>query len=700
MTSLTRAIFRPRSIALIGASADPTKHSALPQKFLAQHGYPGELFPINPRRAEVQGLRAYPAVVDVPVQVDHAFIMLPTEFVLAAVQDCVKAGVGCITIMSNGFGEAGAEGEARQAELMQILAGSNSRLLGPNALGVVDLHANVALSANEVLALPDLPKGDIGLISQSGSMMGAILSRGAARGIGFSKLVSVGNEADISVAELVQMMVDDSETAVIQLFVETIRNHEELRRVAMNAHRASKPILAYRLGRSAVGQQLAVSHTGALAGSGRATEAFLKDIGVAEIRNFDAFLDAPALFRRSRPTGSRIGAMSTTGGGGALIVDNLGERDIVVTSPPAAVRERLAARGITIGDAPLVDLTLAGTNAVTYGAVLEEFLASEEVDAVVAVVGSSSQFRPERAVAPIVASTSTKPVAVFLTPNALRSQELLRAAGIPVFTQPEACADALRAWTEWRAPRVLAQVRRDDVIALLQQHRPSDRSGITLNATQSQAIFKGLGIEQAHEWLLGPQPDSWLPDDVASIRYPCVLKIASADVPHKTEVGGVRLGIGSASELRAAAGEMLVKVKTALPNARIEGFQVQETIVGLAEVLVGVSRDPAAGPMISVGMGGVLAELYQDVSLRPAPVTQDEAHAMISEVKAFKQLTGYRNLPKGDINALAKAISLVSTLMCVDGPNVAEAEINPLVVLRDGQGVRALDGLVILEGGQ
>lgn len=690
---LSDVLFRPRTIALVGASADAGKHSAMPQKHLMQHGFTGELFPINPRRSEIQGVKAYPTVRDVPARVDHAYIMLPTEHVLRAVHDCVAAGVGCVTIMSNGFAEAGAEGQALQAELLRMITGSGTRVLGPNALGVVDLHANVALSANEVLSLPELPKGDVGLISQSGSMLGAILSRGAARGTGFSKLVSVGNEADISVAELIEMMVEDSQTSVIQLFLESIRSPDALRAAALKAYRANKPILAYRLGRSAVGQQLAVSHTGALTGSGRATSAFLKDIGIAEISNFDALLDAPPLFRASRATGSRIGVMSTTGGGGALVVDNLGERNITVTPPPLQMRERLAEQGIHVSDAPLVDLTLAGTNASTYGAVLREFLASDDVDALVAVVGSSSQFRPERAVAPILEANATKPIAVFLTPDADRSQRLLRKAGIAVFSQPEACADALRAWASWRAPRQQDISLNTTAAEKLRLHR----RGETLSAAESQSVFETLGVMQAQEWLLGADPEAWTPMDLAAIGFPCVLKISSADVPHKTEVGGVRLGISGAENLREAARAMLAFVKASLPAARIDGFQVQETIQGLAEILVGFSRDASVGPIVSVGMGGVLAEIYQDVSLRPAPVTPAEARTMISEVKAFAQLAGYRNLPKGDLDALANAIAQVSSLACTGEIQVAEAEINPLAVLAEGRGVRALDGLVVLQ---
>ncbi|RYF49235.1 MAG: CoA-binding protein, partial [Comamonadaceae bacterium] len=453
MKKLADALFRPATIALVGASADEGKHSALPQKHLALHGYSGAIYPVNPRRDVIFGLKSYARVSDVPEPVDHAYVMLPTGQVLAAVEDCVAAGVRCVTVMSNGFSEAGSEGQDRQDKLLALLAGSGTRLLGPNALGIVDLHAGVALSANEVLSLTDLKAGDVWLISQSGSMLGAILSRGSARGVGYSRLASVGNEADISMAELIDIMVDDPETNIIQLFMETIRSPQALRKAAMRAHEAGKPILAYRLGRSAIGQHLAVSHTGALTGNGKATSAFLRDIGIAELCNFEALLDAPALFRHGRGGGARIGVMSTTGGGGALIVDNLGERDIDVVAPTPQIQANLAARGIEISDAPLVDLTLAGTNAATYGAVLSEFLQSPDVDAVVAVVGSSSQFRPERAVAPLLNIESGKPVAVFLTPNAERSRQLLREAGVAVFSQPEACADALAAWARWQAPR-------------------------------------------------------------------------------------------------------------------------------------------------------------------------------------------------------------------------------------------------------
>ncbi|HEY9280628.1 MAG TPA: acetate--CoA ligase family protein [Eoetvoesiella sp.] len=691
MSELVDALFRPKTIALVGASADADKHSALPQKHLVQHGYPGTIFPINPRRDAVLGLMAYPKVSEVPEQVDHAYIMLPTEHVLSAVEDCIAAKVRCVTIMSNGFSEAGSEGMLRHEKLLGMLKGSQTRLLGPNALGVVDVHAHVALSANEVLSLSELPAGDVGLISQSGSLLGAILSRGVALGVGFSKLVSVGNEADISVAELIEMMVEDPETRIIQLFLETIRCPDALRRAAMNAHAANKPILAYRLGRSAIGQHLAVSHTGALTGNGKATSAFLRDVGIAELSNFEALLDAPALFRHGRGAGARIGVMSTTGGGGALIVDCLGERNIDVVSPSPEMQGGLARKGINISDAPLVDLTLTGTNPETYGAVLSAFVDSPDIDAVVAVVGSSSQFRPDRAVSPILSIQAKKPVAVFLTPNAERSRKLLREAGVAVFSQPEACADALSAWARWQAPRQHTDPAAVEVMAL-----DGREPGQTLSSVDSQHVLASLGIPQVQEWTLSAAPSSWQGATMEQIQFPCVLKISSASIPHKTEVGGVKLGIANVNELRQEAQEMLVRIGTTLPNAIIDGFQVQEMVQGLGEVLVGYSHDPAVGPIISVGLGGVLAELYQDVSIRPAPVSTQEVKKMLAEVKAFAQFSGYRNLPLGDLDALADVVARMSTLAKCANAHIVEAEINPLAILPKGRGVRALDGLVVL----
>jgi acyl-CoA synthetase (NDP forming) len=681
--SLAQALFSPRAVALVGASGEPGKHASLPQRYLKKHGFAGKIYPVNPTRQEIFGDPAFHSVQAIPGPVDHAFIMVRTASVLDAVRDCIAAGVPCATILTGGFAEAGEEGRALQQELRRAAEG-RIRLVGPNSLGVINTRASLTLSANEVLENAPLAQGRTALISQSGSLIGALLSRGSARNVAFSTIVSVGNELDLGVGELGDMLVDDANTDVILLFLETIRNAAAIAAMARRAYAANKPVIAYTLGRSAIGQQLATSHTGALAGGGAAVAAFLRDNGIVHIDHFETLLEAAPLFATARPpVGKHVSVLSTTGGGAALVMDNLGLRGIDPVPPGAEVVTRLAAKGITIENAPLVDLTLTGTNAATYGAVLDEMLAAGAGDAVIAVVGSSSQSRPDRAVKPIVEAVgkSRKPIAAFLTPQADQSLRMLQEAGVAAFRTPEACADAVDALLRWQPPR-----RAPDVPA------PS----VAPDAWQDGAkVLAALAIPT-------PQSVRLRPDDLASIarldiRFPVALKIVSPDIPHKTEAGGVALGIGSHAALKAAATDMLATVRERYPNARIEGLDVQTMETGLAEVLIGYRRDAQVGPTITVGSGGVLSELLRDVVTRVAPVSVDEAKEMIGQVRSLGVLRGYRSLPAGDIEALAKAISRLSSLALVTEGGLREAEINPVLVRREGEGIVALDVLLVPE---
>ena len=676
--SLARVLFSPRSVALIGASSDPGKHAGLPQRYLRKHGFTGHIYPINPNRDEIFGERAYPTIEAVSDRVDHALIMVRTEAVIGAVKDCIGAGVPCATILAGGFAESGDTGQQLQRELRNIAKG-RIRLVGPNSLGIINTHAPMTLSANEVLEQQTLRPGHTGLISQSGSLIGALLSRGQARGIDFSQIVSVGNELDLGVGEIGELMIDDPHTEVILLFLEAIRDRERFSRMAQRAYDSGKPVVAYTLGRSTQGQELAESHTGALAGSGAAVAAFLHDNGVAHVENFEALLEAPFLFARAKPlSGRRVCVLTTTGGGAALVVDNLGTRGIEVVPPGKTTVEGLAGRGITIVNKPLVDLTLAGTNAATYGAVLNEFLATGECDVVIAVVGSSSQSRPDRAVAPILeaAKTSTKPIAAFLTPHAELSLAMLQEAGIAAFRTPESCADAVRALLCWRAPR-------QPVVA----KAPDTTTGATLLAS--------LDIPGPDTKVVHGDDDAAL-DQLAklALQFPVALKILSPDIAHKTEVGGVVLGISSPEALRAAARSMLKTVRQRVRHARIDGFEVQPMETGLAEALLGYRYDPQVGPIVTLGSGGVLAELLKDVVTRIAPVSVSEAREMIGQVRGLRVITGYRSLPKGDVDELARVVSAFSTIGAAENA-VREAEINPLLIKREGEGVVALDILLV-----
>ena len=539
-------------------------------------------------------------------------------------------------------------------------------------MGVIDIPGRLALTVNAVLEMDTLVAGTTSVVSQSGTMLGTVLSRGAARGLGFAKLVSVGNEADLGVGELLELLADDPGTRVISLFLETVRDAARLAAAARKAHAAGKPVVAYKLGRSRLGEALARSHTGALAGSDAALDAYFRDCGILRVDLLETLLEiAPLVAGRSAPELGRVprvAVVTTTGGGAASVVDRLGMHGIETIAPGS--------------DAPIIDLTMAAT-AEKYAAVLDQLTDSAECDGVLACVGSSAQFHPQLAVEPILrAKHGAKPFAAFFTPHAERSLALLAERGIAAFRTPEACADALAAFFAWRAPR-----ERPRVGAPIEWPGVLPKRG-RLDEAQALALFSALGVPVVESVEANP------PDYAHSLAYPVAVKVRSPDIAHKTEAGGVALGIASRAEYDERVRSMLAAVAAAQPGARIEGVLVQRMEQGLAEAIVGYRHDPLVGPLVLVGAGGTLAEIYKDTALRLAPVDEHEAMVMIAEVKGLATIRGYRNLPRGDVVALARAVAAVSRLALVPGQPVSDAEINPLIVKREG--VVAVDGLVAL----
>lgn len=681
MDRLASALLNPRRIALIGGSSDPKRLTARAQVYLRKHGFTGDLFPINPSAETILGERAYARLSDVPGEIDLAYLLLGTQHVEGQIAAVAEKRIPVAAILADGFAEAGDEGRALQERLLATAKAAGVRLLGPNSMGLINLNARTACSVNAALEAESLPAGRIALVSQSGSMMGAIMARGAPRGIGFSHLIGTGNEADLTASEIAGMLVEDPGVDAVLLFLEAIRAPEKLAAAARRAHALGKPIIAYKLGRSSFGAELAGSHTGALAGSDAAADAFFRANGIARVTMIEALLEAPALFIGRKPLANprrTISVMTTTGGGGAMAVDALGVVGIE-TCPPDAT----AVAGLDAADLPhhgrMIDVTLAGTRADKVEAALSALAADAGTDMVLSVVGSSAQFRPHDAVAGITGAVKTglgKPIAAFLVPQADASLRLLGEAGIPAFRTPESCADVIRAFFDWRAPRAEAPA-------------PPIGHAIPANPDEADArrLFAAFGLDSPFAVMEAPDA---VPE---GLRYPVALKILSPDLAHKTEVGGVALNIADAAALKAEAAAMLARVTARAPAARITGFLAQPMVKGLAEAIIGFRRDPEAGPIILVGAGGIMAELHRDTALRLAPVDEAEARAMIAEVKGLKPLAGWRGLPRGDLDALAKAVVAASRLAA--HPGVAEAEINPLIMHAEGQGVTVADAWVV-----
>ena len=681
MTALAPALLNPRRIALVGASADPARLTARAQIYLRKHGFEGDLYPVNPRAGTVLGEKSYPTIADIPDPVDLAYLLLGTEHVEGVIADVAAKGIPVAAILADGFAEAGPEGQARQARLLATAKEAGVRILGPNSMGLINLNARTACSVNAALEAESIPAGRLALVSQSGSMLGAIMARGAARGLGFSHLISTGNEADLTASEIAGLLVDDPEVDAILLFLEAIRRADLLAEAARRAHAAGKPIIAYKLGRSTFGAELANSHTGALAGSDAAADAFFRANGIARVTMIEALLEAPALFIGRKPLAAprrAVSVMTTTGGGGAMAVDALGVAGIETRAPNAAAVEGLKAAGLP-HHGRMIDVTLAGTRADKVQAALTALAADPGTDLALSVIGSSAQFRPHDAVAGILGAAQAglaKPVAAFLVPQADISLRMLGEAGIPAFRTPESCADVIRAFIEWKAPRPVPAA---PALAHALPARPDE--------ADARRLFEALGL--ATGFAVMPAPEA-VPE---GLRYPVALKILSPDLAHKTEAGGVVLGIPDAAALTAAAAEMLARVKARAPQATLAGFLVQPMAKGLAEAILGFRRDPESGPVVLVGAGGVMAELHRDTALRCAPVNEAEALEMIAEVKGLQPLAGWRGLPRGDLGALARAIAAVSRLAAV--AEVAEAEINPLIIHGEGGGVTVADAWVV-----
>jgi acyl-CoA synthetase (NDP forming) len=683
-------LLAPRAIALVGASGDARKNTARPLRFMRKHGYAGRIYPINAGRSEILGERAYPTLADLPEPVDHVFVMIPGEQIAPVLEQCPRAGARVVTIYSDGFAEAGPEGMARQQELVARARELGVRLLGPNSIGSANLHTGGIISVNAAFEADDLVAGDISMVSQSGSMMGSLLSRAAARGFGFASSVSVGNESDITVGEVVDALVDDPHTRVILLFLETLRQAPVLAAALRRARAAGKPVVAYKLGRSEQGDALSQSHTGAIAGNDAAVDAFFRAHGVLRVQQLETLFEIVPLAARYRdvrpPDGApRVAVITTTGGGAATVVDNLGTRGLVAAAPPSSFVEHMAGRGLRIRETPVIDLTLAATSA-QYKDLLEQLLLSDWCDAVLSVIGSSAQFHPDLAVNPLVQAhkPESKPVAAFLAPEAPASLALLRQNGIAAFRTPEACADALAVLFQ-RSP------------AAAPEHAPlawpaDVPAAGALTEYEAGRVFAALGVPVAASALVpADNPAGDIPD---SISYPVVAKVSSRDVPHKTEAGAVRVGIADDEALRTAVADMMANVRAHAPGAVVDGILVQAMESRLLELILGYRLDPLVGPTVILGAGGIAAELNPDFSIRLAPVGEMEAMAMIEEVRATRLIRGFRGLPRGDCAALARAIAAFSRLASAQSVKVAEAEINPLFVRADG--VVAVDGLLRL----
>lgn len=693
MDSISR-LLKPRSVAVIGASADATKTAGRPVSYLVKHGFAGAIYPVNPKVERIGELRCYPDVASLPEAPDVGIVLLGAERAHLAVKDLAQRSTAAAIVLASGYTETGDVGAKRQRQLIE--AAGSMRILGPNTIGLVNLTDNIVLSATGALEMDHFPVGGIGVVSQSGGILGALLSRAAPRGIGLSKLISTSNEVDLELADFIDHLADDDATKVIALYIETVRNPARFRAACLKAARNGKPVVAFKIGRSEAGAKAAVSHTGALAGADRMYDALFKQVGVIRAQTFADLIDIPAALSTGRKLrGKRVAILTSTGGAGTLVSDDLGMAGFDTPAPDAATAEAL--RALQTGDHAVldrnpIDVTLAGLKPDLLRGAIDILLKSDSYDALTIIVGSSSLANPTLLVEPIkdCLPNSDKPVIAYVSPHAPEVGALLTQAGVPAFAAAESCTAALGAMLKVsgfqataEAASAAAKVSIDDL--------PSG----SLDEAQAKQLFARFGVPCAPERIVTTPAEAEAAARELGGRV--VLKILSSEITHKTEIGGVAINLTPetvGASLTAMAADVEAKA-----GVRPQRFIVQQMVTGGIELILGMHRDPL-GTAILLGMGGVTAELFKDTTMRLLPpeggLTRADALAMAKELKTWPLLDGFRGRPKLDVEALVDAIVAFSQMTAQLGDRLVEAEANPVFVLSRGQGVRAADGVVVL----
>lgn len=692
-------LLKPRSVAVIGASADPAKTAGRPVAYLQRHGFAGAVYPVNPRAAEIAGLKSYPDVQSLPEAPDVGIVLLGAERAHEAVRALAERGSAAAIVLASGYTEVGEEGARRQRQLLE--AAGRMRILGPNTIGLVNLTDGITLSATGALEMEGFEAGPIGVVSQSGGILGALLSRAAARGIGLSKLVSTSNEVDLDLADFVDHLADDEATSVIALYMEGLRHPDKFRAAALKAARQGKPVVVFKVGRSEAGASAAVSHTGALAGADRMYDALFRELGVIRAQSFADLLDIPAALATKRvPRGRRVAVLTSTGGAGTLVADSLGSAGFETPAPDpetAAALRALQSGEQAVLDRNPIDVTLAGLQPQLLRGAIRALLASPSYDAAVVIVGSSGLAMPQLMADAIHDSLpgSDKPLLVYVSPHAPGIASQLNQRGVPAFMAPESCTSALAAmhahasWTAPAAPTVQIAAGAHPALPKL-----DDLPGGSLDEQQAKQLFARFGVPCAREIVVADAQQAQ--QAARELGGATVLKILSSEITHKSDLGGVAVNL-SAEQIGPRLERMAAEVETHT-GVRPQRFLVQQMVSGGVELILGLHRDPL-GSAVLLGMGGVTAELLKDTALRmlpPGGLPREQAAALVRELKTWPLLDGFRGRPVCDLEALVSAIVAFSQMAAALGERLVEAEINPLFVLPRGQGVVAADGVAVL----
>ncbi len=695
-------LFAPRSIAVIGASNRPGAVGTSLFRNILKAGFKGVAYPVNPSWGSVSGVHCFPDVASLPGVPDLGIVIVPARGVPRVVGELGRAGTRGVVVISSGFREVGGAGTPIEADLVRTARRYRMSVVGPNCFGLFNSDPAVSLNATFSESLP--PRGNIAFISQSGALGAGVIQYGIAERIGFSRFISVGNRAGVDENDLLRALAEDPSTEVILLYVESLADGRRFLETAREVTER-KPVLVIKSGRTPAGERAARSHTGSLAQSGRDQlyDALFAQAGVIRSESIgDLFRSAKVFSAGLHLNGRRLAILTNSGGPGIVAADAMARHGLELSPLTDRERARLARRlSPSASVANPVDMT-ADAGPAQFRDAVRLLLGARSVDGLLLIATPTGTLTSEATVEAVLAGRegSEKAVAacLFGVTDVSAAVAALESQHIPAFTFPEEAVEGLGNIARYHAWRTRPRTR----VRQFRVDRPAVR------ATLARARRAGLTVlpEYAARELLGAYglrfaPARTVRNEEEAVRaarqvgYPVVLKIASPDISHKTDVGGVALGIGDDAALRAALRQMAIRIRKKAPRARVRGYEVEAQVEHGKEVLLGMQRDPGFGPVVVFGLGGIYVEVLRDVTFRLAPVRPLSARHMIESVKAFPLLEGVRGESPSDLAALAEAIERVSQL-AVDLPEVAELDINPLIVRASGRGVVAVDARVVL----
>jgi acetyltransferase len=690
--------FNPQAVAVIGASRMPGKlgHSVL--RNVIHYGYKGAVYPINPQVSEILGIKCYPSVLLVPGPVDLAIVVIPSKDVANALIECGEKGVRGVVVISAGFREMGIEGRQREHEIVAIARRYGMRLLGPNCLGIMGTAAS--LNASFAVGMPR--QGTIGFMSQSGALCTSVLDMALADDVGFSHFVSLGNKAEIDEITFIEAWQHDPQTRVIMAYLEGIENGPEFMRMAARVSR-EKPIIAIKSGTTDAGSRAMSSHTGALAGFEPAYEAAFRQSGVIRARSVQELFDYSVAFaRQPLPANDRVAIVTNAGGPGIMATDACERAGLQLASLELRTRDALR-RVLPAAAGVLNPIDLLGDAlADRYHLALEAVIHDPNVGGILVVLTpqATTQVEETARVVGQLSQDSQKPVlACFMGRAAVEpGVQLLNHYRVPNYPMPERAMAAMAAMMthrRWRErppvePEVFA-VDRDRARKVIAQVRAEGRLGI--GDFEARDILEAYGIPTPQTFLARTADEAACYAD--RIGFPVAVKIASPDILHKTDIGGVQLNVLTPAEVRDVFEAITYRAARYLPEAEIWGCLVQDMVVGGREVIVGMNRDPHFGPLMMFGLGGIYVEALRDVAFRVAPFDRRDAREMIGEIRAYSLLRGVRGEPSADLEALVEALLRLSQLV-VDFPDIVEFDINPLTVFGEGWGLVGIDMKLVL----